>query len=47
LGGRKKTDSQLPLPSIDPKMQFQNNTAETKKVIKDIANTTPLLHSQK
>jgi len=47
LGGGKKTDSQLPLPSIDQKMQFQNITAETKKMIRDIANTTPLLHSQK
>jgi len=45
--GGKKTDSQLPLPSIDQKMQFQNITTETKKMIRDIANTTPLLHSQK
>jgi hypothetical protein len=45
--GKKRTDSQLPLPSIDQKMQFQNITAETRKMIKDIANTTPLLHSQK
>jgi hypothetical protein len=37
----------MPLPSIGEKMQFQNITAETKKMIKDIANTTPLLHSQK
>jgi hypothetical protein len=47
LGGGKKTDSQLPLPSIDQKMQFRIITAETKKMIKDIANTTPQLHSQK